>query len=151
MAGVSGDAIPMVLPTRSPCRGSARRAASLVSFGATITMLLCVAFAAKADAFANADQIVTNDATVAPPMMVVGSSNFSYTNVGSSVSRVVSPYPNTYDGFAANTAQPGGLVAVGGELGLLPRLSIAATGQVGVGGIDGVPKGARKNNGSRTG
>jgi hypothetical protein len=154
MVGVSGDAISMVLPTRSPCRWSARRAASLVSFGATVTMLLCVAFAAKADAFANADQIVTNDgtvhridrtwlyvddATVAPPMMVVGSSNFSYTNVGSSVSRVVSPYPNTYDGFAANTAQPGGLVAVGGELGLVPRLSIAATGQVGVGGIDGVP------------
>ncbi len=144
----------MMLLSRSLCPWSSRRVASRVSFGAPLITVLCVAFAAQADGVTNADQIVADDAmshridrtwlyvddaTVPSPLTVVGSSNVSYTNVGSSVSRIQSPYPNTYNGFGANTAQPGGLVAVGGEVGLVPRLSITALGQVGIGGVDGVP------------
>ncbi len=83
--------------------------------------------------------LYADDARVATPLSVVASSSVSYTNVGSSPSRIASPYPNTYNGFAANTAQPGGMVAVGGEVGLLSRLSVMAIGQLGLGGVDGVP------------
>jgi hypothetical protein len=83
--------------------------------------------------------LYADDARVAAPMVVIGISNFSYTNVGSSPFRIASPYPNSYDGFAANTAQPGGMIAIGGEVGLLPRLSAVAIGQLGIGGVDGVP------------
>jgi hypothetical protein len=83
--------------------------------------------------------LYSDDARVAAPMTVIGMSDFSYTNVGSSPFRIASPYPNSYDGFAANTAQPGGMISAGGEVGLLPRLSVVATGQLGIGGVDGVP------------
>jgi hypothetical protein len=71
-----------------------------------------------------------DDAKIAAPLSAVAMSSFSYTSVGSSVSRVYSPYRQ----FAANTAQPGGLVSLGGEVGLLPRVSAMALGQMGFGG-----------------
>jgi hypothetical protein len=83
--------------------------------------------------------LYADDAHVAAPMTVVGMSSVSYTNIGSSPTRIDSPYPNTYNGFAANTAQPGGLLSAGGEVGLVPRLSVMALGQLGLGGVDGVP------------
>ncbi len=83
--------------------------------------------------------LYADDARVPAPMSVIGLSSVSYTNVGASVSRIASPFPNTYNGFAENTAQPGGMIAVGGEVGLLPRVSAMALGQMGVGGADGVP------------
>ena len=83
--------------------------------------------------------LYADDARVAAPMTVIAMSNLSYTNVGSSPSRIASPYPNVYNGFAENTAQPGGMIGVGGEVGLLPRLSVMAMGQLGIGGVDGVP------------
>jgi hypothetical protein len=83
--------------------------------------------------------LYADDSRVAAPMTAIGTSNVSYTGVGSSPTRVSSPYPNTYDGFAGNTAQPGGMIGVGGEVGVLPRLSVMATGQMGFGGVDGVP------------
>jgi hypothetical protein len=83
--------------------------------------------------------LYADDASVAAPLSVVASSNASYTNVGSSPSRIASPYPNIYNGFAANTAQPGGMISAGGEVGLVPRLSVMAMGQLGIGGVDGVP------------
>jgi hypothetical protein len=110
---------------------------------------------AHADAAASPDQVspsddaarhaidrtwlYADDARVAAPMTVIGASNLSYTNVGSSPSRIASPFPSAYNGFAGNTAQPGGMIGVGGELGLVPRLSVMAMGQLGVGGVDGVP------------
>ena len=83
--------------------------------------------------------LYVDDARIAEPMTVVGMSSFSYTEVGSSPSRVASPYPTSYNGFAFNTAQPGGMLSIGGEVGLVPRVSVVALGQVGVGGVDGVP------------
>jgi hypothetical protein len=71
-----------------------------------------------------------DDARVPAPLTVVGMSNATYTSVGSSPSRIYSPYRQ----FAANTAQPGVMAAVGGEVGLLPHLSIMALGQMGFGG-----------------
>ncbi len=81
--------------------------------------------------------LYADDASVAAPMTVIGMSNVSYTNVGSSPSRIASPLPNTYNGFAANTALPGGMIGVGGEVGLVSRLSAIAMGQLGIGGVDG--------------
>jgi hypothetical protein len=74
--------------------------------------------------------LYADDAKIPAPMTVIGMSNASYTSVGSSPTRVYSPY----NSFAANVAQPGGMVAAGGELGLLPRLSVQAMGLMGVGG-----------------
>jgi hypothetical protein len=83
--------------------------------------------------------LYADDARVAAPLTVIAMSNVAYTGVGSSPTRVSSPYPNTYDAFAGNTAQPGGMIGAGGEVGLLPRLSVMAMGQMGFGGVDGAP------------
>jgi hypothetical protein len=86
--------------------------------------------------------LYADDARVARPMVIVGTSNVSYTAVSSSPSLVVRPFAgcpapcNTYRSFAANTATPGTMLAVGGELGLAPRLSLVALGQVGFGGAE---------------
>jgi hypothetical protein len=78
--------------------------------------------------------LYADDARVAAPLTFVGMSSFSYTDVGSSPTAVASPYPNVYRAFAANTAQPGAMASVGGELGLLPRVSLLALGQMALGG-----------------
>jgi hypothetical protein len=89
--------------------------------------------------------LYTDDARVAPPMTVTATTSLSYTSVGTSPSRVVTAFPgctspcNVYNSLGANTAVPGGMLQVGGELGLVPRLSVMAIGQVGVGGSDSVP------------
>jgi hypothetical protein len=82
--------------------------------------------------------LYADDARVAAPVTVIGTTNFSYTQVGSSPSRIASPYPSSYNAFAGNTALPGVTLGVGGELGLLPHLSVMATGQLGLGGVEGV-------------
>src|SRR5271166_843601 len=61
--------------------------------------------------------LYADDARVAAPMTVIAMTNLSYTGVGASPTRVDSPYPNTYNGFAGNTAQPGAMFGVGGEVG----------------------------------
>jgi hypothetical protein len=75
-----------------------------------------------------------DDATIAAPLTAIGMSNVSYTSVGSSASRIYSPRQ-----FAGNTAQPGELVSLGAEVGLLRRLSVFATGQMGLGGEAAAP------------
>ncbi|HLK39174.1 MAG TPA: hypothetical protein VKU41_20575 [Polyangiaceae bacterium] len=83
--------------------------------------------------------LYADDARVAAPMTVIGTTSLSYTQPGSNPSRVGSPYPNAYSAFAANTAQPGAMVAAGGEVGLWPRLSVLALGQMGMSGVEGSP------------
>jgi hypothetical protein len=89
--------------------------------------------------------LYVDDAHVAAPLVFVETSSVSYTSVGNSPSRIVSPFPscsapcNSYNSFAGNTATPGGMIDVGGEVGLLPRFSVMAIGQIGVGGSDNVP------------
>ena len=78
--------------------------------------------------------LYNDDARVPDPLTVIGLSSFSYTNVGGAATRAGSPYPYSYSALAGNTAQPGGVLAIGGELGLLPRLSIVAIAQMGIGG-----------------
>jgi hypothetical protein len=75
--------------------------------------------------------LYADDARVAAPLAAIAMSSVSYTDVGSSPTRLASPYGSTYRAFAGNTAQPGGMVSVGGELGLLPRVSVMALGQMG--------------------
>ena len=72
------------------------------------------------------------DARIAAPLVVIGMSNLSYTDVSSSPTRI-------YNALAANTAQPGGMASLGAEVGLLPRLSILAMGQMGFGGLGPSP------------
>jgi hypothetical protein len=92
--------------------------------------------------------LYADDARVAAPMTVVATSSLSYTSVASSPSRIVDPADaprgctspcSSYNALGGNTAVPGGMLAVGGELGLIPHLSLTATAQVGVGGADSVP------------
>jgi hypothetical protein len=68
--------------------------------------------------------LYVDDATIAAPGQALAISRFTYTSAGASVTRP----------FATNLAAPGAVMEVGGEVGLLPRLSLAATG---VGGESG--------------
>jgi hypothetical protein len=98
------------------------------------------AIAARQDAskeFAAKHQIdrtwlYVDDARIAAPLVVIGMSNLSYTDVSSSPTRI-------YNAFASNTAQPGGMASVGAEVGLLPHVSIMAVGQMGFGGLGPSP------------
>jgi hypothetical protein len=89
--------------------------------------------------------LYTDDARVAAPFTVIGTTNISYTNVSNSPSRVLGSDDapagcaapcNAYNSFAANTATPGAVLQVGGEVGLLPRVSVMALAQVGLGASD---------------
>ncbi|HEY2516049.1 MAG TPA: hypothetical protein VGI39_34495 [Polyangiaceae bacterium] len=77
--------------------------------------------------------LYADDARVAAPLTVVAMTNVSYTDTGPSPSRIDSPYPSTYRALAGNTAQPGAMVSAGAEVGLFPRVSIYALGQMGFG------------------
>jgi hypothetical protein len=76
--------------------------------------------------------LYVDDARIAAPLVVIGMSNLSYTDVSSSPTRI-------YNALAANTAQPGGMVSLGAEVGLLPHVSIMALGQMGFGGLGPSP------------
>ncbi len=83
-----------------------------------------------------------DDARVAAPLVFVGTTSVSYTSVSNSPSRIVAPFDgcaapcNRYNALAGNTATPGAVLGAGGEIGLLPRLSLTAFGQAGLGGSD---------------
>jgi hypothetical protein len=89
--------------------------------------------------------LYTDDAHVAAPWTLLASSNFSYTNVPNSPSRVVAPVPsctgacNTYNTLGQNTGLPGAMLGLGAELGILPRVSLMGVAQIGLGGPDSVP------------
>jgi hypothetical protein len=68
--------------------------------------------------------LYVDDARVAAPGVVVGMTSASYTSVGSDPNRIYAPY----SAFAGNTAQPGAMLSLGGEVGLLPRISVLALG-----------------------
>ena len=93
-----------------------------------------------------------DDARIPLPLTIVATSSFSYTNVGNSPTRISYPQPNAgsclnaaglaqpcYSSFAGNTAQPGGMMLLGGELGLLPRTSLQGNVMLGMGGGANVP------------
>jgi hypothetical protein len=71
-----------------------------------------------------------DDARVAEPGAVIGMTSVAYANVGSNPD----PTSEPYRAFAANTAQPGALAALGAEVGVLPRVSLEALGQMQLGG-----------------
>ena len=93
-----------------------------------------------------------DDARVPLPLTAVATSSLSYTSIGNSPTRISYPQPNIgscvnatggaqpcYSSFAGNTAQPGAMVLVGGELGLLPRTSLQGNVMAGLGGGTDVP------------
>jgi hypothetical protein len=71
-----------------------------------------------------------DDARVADPGAVIGMTSVAYTSVGTNPDPTSAPYR----AFAANTAQPGALTALGAEVGVVPRVSLEAVGQVQLGG-----------------
>jgi hypothetical protein len=71
-----------------------------------------------------------DDARVAEQWTVIGTTSVSYTSVGSNPDPTSAPYR----AFAANTAQSGALVGLGAEVGVLPRVSLEAVGQMQLGG-----------------
>jgi hypothetical protein len=92
--------------------------------------------------------LYNDDARVAAPWTVIGTSSLSYTNVSNDPSRIIDPGDapsgcsklcNGYNSFASNTASPGAMLQIGGELGLLPRVSVIALAQVGLGASDLAP------------
>lgn len=77
--------------------------------------------------------LYADDARVPAPWHVVTMTSLSYTDTGASPTRPDSPFGNSYNAFAANTAQPGAMMAFGGEVGLVSHLSVVALGQAGAG------------------
>ena len=75
--------------------------------------------------------LYVDDARIPAPLKVIGMFNASYTNVGSPT-RIGGA--STYNALALNTAQPGAMVGVGGEVGLFSHVSIATMVQMGAGG-----------------
>lgn len=87
--------------------------------------------------------LYADDGRVADPLTVIATASSSYTDVGSSPFRIASvTVPTKYTAFDANTAQPGAMFSVGGELGILPHVSVMALGQLGVAGENGTGGGA---------
>jgi hypothetical protein len=95
--------------------------------------------------------VFADDARIPAPFQVTATSSLSYTSVGNSPTRISYPQPNVgscvtatgseqpcYKSFAGNTAQPGAMMLLGGEMGLLPRLSLQGNVMVGLGGESGV-------------
>jgi hypothetical protein len=68
-----------------------------------------------------------DDARIPDPLKVIGTFQASYTNVGSPT-RIgggnALAGQSTYNSFALNTAQPGGMIGIGGEIGLFSHVSI---------------------------
>jgi hypothetical protein len=98
--------------------------------------------------------VYADDARIPAPFTVTGTTSLSYTSVGNSPTRISYPQPNVgscvtptgaeqpcYKSFSGNTAQPGAAMLVGGELGLLPRLSLQGNVMVGLGGEGGASSG----------
>ncbi len=87
--------------------------------------------------------LYADDARVAAPLTVIAMTSTSYTDVGSSPFRIASvTVPTKYTAFDGNTAQPGVMFAAGGELGLFPRVSVMALGELGLDGETGTNGGA---------
>lgn len=83
--------------------------------------------------------LYADDARVAVPLAVVAMSSLSYTDTGSSPTRVDSPFRSSYQAFLGNTAQPGAMMTLGGEVGIVSHLSVMALGQVASGGETATP------------
>jgi hypothetical protein len=75
--------------------------------------------------------LYVDDARIPAPLSVIALTSASYTDAGGSPSRIDAA---PYKGLAGNTATRGGLLSLGGEVGLLPRVSIMALGQTGLAG-----------------
>jgi hypothetical protein len=75
--------------------------------------------------------LYVDDARIPGPLKVIGMFNATYTNVGSPT-RIGGA--STYKALALNTAQPGGQVGIGGEVGLFSHVAIMTMVQVGAGG-----------------
>jgi hypothetical protein len=87
--------------------------------------------------------LYADDAHIAAPWTVIATGSTSFTQVGANPFTIAAVrVPVKYTAFDANTAQPGVMFSVGGELGIFPRVSVLATGQLGLDGENGTNGGA---------
>jgi len=70
--------------------------------------------------------LYAEEAQLAAPLRTTASSRVTYTSVGGSPTRP----------FASNVATPGAMIELGGEVGILPRVAIAASGVGAAGGAE---------------
>jgi hypothetical protein len=75
--------------------------------------------------------LYVDDARIPAPLKVIGTFTVSYTNVGSPT-RIGGQVE--YNSFALNTAQPGAMFGVGGEIGLFSHVSIMTIVDISAGG-----------------
>jgi hypothetical protein len=75
--------------------------------------------------------LYVDDARIPAPLKVVGTFNVAYTNVGSPT-RIGGQVE--YNSFALNTAQPGAMFGLGGEIGLFSHVSITTVVDISAGG-----------------
>lgn len=76
-----------------------------------------------------------DDARIPTPWTIIAMTNASYANVTSSAFRPGGiPVPTKYSAFDGNTAQPGLMMSIGGELGIIPHLSVVGMAQLEVAG-----------------
>jgi hypothetical protein len=86
--------------------------------------------------------LYTDDARIPAPLHVVLLNNVSYTNVGSPTRLGA----GEYNSLGMNTAQPGAMIGIGAEMGLLSHVSIMATVQLGFGGQGQISNGVEVPN-----
>jgi hypothetical protein len=87
--------------------------------------------------------LYADDARVPTPLHFIATTSVSYTDVGASPFRISAvTVPTKYAAFDANTAQPGVMFGVGGELGLFSHVSVMALGELGLDGENGTNGGA---------
>ena len=135
------------------------RLRSQLALGLAVTAALnLTSLVARADAPAEPDVVVpsdtekhaidrtwlyADDAHIAAPWTVIATGSTSFTQVGANPFTIAAVrVPVKYTAFDANTAQPGVMFSVGGELGIFPRVSVLATGQLGLDGENGTNGGA---------
>jgi hypothetical protein len=79
--------------------------------------------------------LFADDARIPAPLSVIATTSATYTGVSSDPFRPSGYYvPTKYSAFDSNTAQPGLLMSVGGELGIVSHVSFLAVAQLEVAG-----------------
>ncbi len=83
-----------------------------------------------------------DDARIPAPLKVIGMLDASYTNVGSPT-RIgggsALAGQSTYNSFALNTATPGAMIGIGGEIGLFSHVALMTVVDIGAGGTGPSP------------
>jgi len=87
--------------------------------------------------------LYVDDARIPAPLHLVLLNNISYTNVGSPTRLGADTY---YNSLGMNTAEPGAMIGIGGEMGIVSHVSVMTTVQIGFGGQGQISSGVEVPN-----